>query len=201
MQPGPRGDRSTCRATDPRTCSIWPASEPNTRRSSDKGKTKRRPRSRPSKSSEADLAMEALRKAIAAGFRNVEWLRTDADLNALRGREDFKALEADLAARVAATSPDKLKASQQALALRQKLAQADPQQQATPRRPGRQPARHRPGPARSRQARRSTKASPTGHCFPRGTGQGRAEERAISDGPGGEPLRSGRLLLEVWAAG
>jgi hypothetical protein len=69
--------------------------------------------------------VEALRKAVAAGFRNLELLRKDTDLDALRGREDFKALEADLAARVAATPTDKMKASQQALAHRPKAAQAD----------------------------------------------------------------------------
>ena len=47
---------------------------------------------------EAALAVETLRKAVAAGFRDLEQLRKDTDLNALRGREDFKALEADLAA-------------------------------------------------------------------------------------------------------
>ncbi len=77
---------------------------------------------------QADLAMEALRKAVAAGFRDVERLRTASELNALRGREDFKAVEADLAARVAAV-PDKLEKSQQALALRQQRAAADPKNQ------------------------------------------------------------------------
>jgi tetratricopeptide (TPR) repeat protein len=75
---------------------------------------------------EADLAVEALRKAIAAGYKNLDQLRNTTDLNALRGREDFKALETDLAARAAAAPTDKLKASEQALALRQKAAQADP---------------------------------------------------------------------------
>lgn len=73
-----------------------------------------------------DLAMEALHKAIDAGYRDLNRLRNDTDLNALRGREDFQALEADLAARVAAAPAEKLKANQQALAHRQKAAQADP---------------------------------------------------------------------------
>jgi tetratricopeptide (TPR) repeat protein len=76
---------------------------------------------------ELDLAMEALSKAVAAGYRDLDHLRKDTDLDALRGREDYKALEADLAARVAAVSSDKLKANQQALVQRQKAAQADPQ--------------------------------------------------------------------------
>jgi choice-of-anchor C domain-containing protein len=75
---------------------------------------------------EADLAMEALRKAVAAGFRDTQRLGKTAELNSLRSRDDFKALEADLAARLAAAPTDKLKANQQALALRQKAAQADP---------------------------------------------------------------------------
>jgi tetratricopeptide (TPR) repeat protein/serine/threonine protein kinase len=76
---------------------------------------------------EADQAMDALRKAIAAGFRDLDLLRRDSDLNVLRGRADFKALEADLAARVAAAQTDKLQASRQALAQRQKLAEANPE--------------------------------------------------------------------------
>jgi|GEM_PF-860572 len=75
---------------------------------------------------EADLAMEALRKAVDAGWRNLDHLHKDTDLDALRGREDFKALEADLAARLATAPADKLQANQQALAHRQKAAQADP---------------------------------------------------------------------------
>jgi hypothetical protein len=71
--------------------------------------------------------MEALSKAVAAGYRNLDHLRKDTDLDVLRGREDYKALEADLAARVAAVSSDKLKANQQALVHRQKASQADPQ--------------------------------------------------------------------------
>jgi tetratricopeptide (TPR) repeat protein len=74
---------------------------------------------------EADLAVETLRKAVAAGFRDLEQLRTAEELNPLRGREDFKLLEADLVARLV-TGPARLRASQQALALRQKLTQADP---------------------------------------------------------------------------
>src|SRR5579884_174545 len=73
-----------------------------------------------------DLAMEALRKAIAAGFRNATSLHLEASLSVLRGREDFKALEADLAARIAANPPRELKTSQQGKAASQKLAQADP---------------------------------------------------------------------------
>ncbi len=74
---------------------------------------------------EADLAMETLRKAVAAGYQELEWIRQDSDLNVLRSRADFKALEADLAARLA-KPPDKLKANEQTLALRQKLVEADP---------------------------------------------------------------------------
>ncbi len=89
------------------------------------GKEQRTAEERAEQKREADLAMEALGKAIAAGFRNLERLRQEKELNALRDREDFKALQADLVARLA-EGPDKLKASQQALALRRKMAQADP---------------------------------------------------------------------------
>jgi tetratricopeptide (TPR) repeat protein len=45
---------------------------------------------------EADRAMAWLRKAVAAGFMNVEHMKQDNDLDALRQREDFKRLLAEL---------------------------------------------------------------------------------------------------------
>ena len=45
---------------------------------------------------EADRAMAWLRKAVAAGFNNKLALAFDLDLNALRGREDFKKLIAEM---------------------------------------------------------------------------------------------------------
>ncbi len=74
---------------------------------------------------EADLAIETLRKAIAAGYKDLDHIRRDPDLIALRGRADYKALEADLSAETVA-APDRLKAGQEALDLRQKLAKDDP---------------------------------------------------------------------------
>ncbi len=44
----------------------------------------------------ADLAMESLKKAIAAGYKDLGVIKKDSDLDALRGREDFKKLGADL---------------------------------------------------------------------------------------------------------
>ncbi|HVX15289.1 MAG TPA: serine/threonine-protein kinase [Pirellulales bacterium] len=44
----------------------------------------------------ADLAMESLQKAIAAGYRNVAQIKMDSDLDALRNREDFANLLAEL---------------------------------------------------------------------------------------------------------
>lgn len=41
---------------------------------------------------DADKAMDWLNKAVAAGFKNVEHMKKDKDLDALRGREDFKKL-------------------------------------------------------------------------------------------------------------
>ncbi len=90
------------------------------------GKDKPTTEERAEQKRERDLAMEALRNAIAAGFHDLERLRKEEELNTLRGRDDFKALEADLAAHLAAAPADKLKASQLALELRQKAAQADP---------------------------------------------------------------------------
>jgi tetratricopeptide (TPR) repeat protein/tRNA A-37 threonylcarbamoyl transferase component Bud32 len=45
-----------------------------------------------SASSEADLAMDRLGKALAAGFDDFAYMEKDADLNALRDREDFRKL-------------------------------------------------------------------------------------------------------------
>ncbi|HZU38554.1 MAG TPA: serine/threonine-protein kinase, partial [Gemmataceae bacterium] len=45
---------------------------------------------------EADRAMAWLRKAVAAGYHKVQMLKTDADLDALRGRADFQKLVAEL---------------------------------------------------------------------------------------------------------
>jgi serine/threonine-protein kinase len=46
---------------------------------------------------EADKAMEWLRRAVAAGYRNFGWMRVDADLDSLRPRSDFQLLMLDLA--------------------------------------------------------------------------------------------------------
>jgi tetratricopeptide (TPR) repeat protein len=44
----------------------------------------------------SDRAFEALRRAIASGYRDVVSLRTDQDLNPLRSRSDFRALVLEL---------------------------------------------------------------------------------------------------------
>jgi eukaryotic-like serine/threonine-protein kinase len=49
-------------------------------------------------SAEADLAMAWLKKAVAAGFRDAAQFKRDSDLDALRDRDDFKKLLADLEA-------------------------------------------------------------------------------------------------------
>jgi serine/threonine-protein kinase len=46
---------------------------------------------------EAGRAMDALRRACAAGYRDLEQIRTDPDLEPLRGREDFQLLMLDQA--------------------------------------------------------------------------------------------------------
>jgi serine/threonine protein kinase/tetratricopeptide (TPR) repeat protein len=48
---------------------------------------------------QADLAMAWLRKAVAAGFKDAEHMKQDKDLDALREREDFTKLLAELAAK------------------------------------------------------------------------------------------------------
>jgi tetratricopeptide (TPR) repeat protein len=47
----------------------------------------------------ADKAMAALRRAIAAGYRNIELLRTNNDLDTLRSRADFRKLVKELEAK------------------------------------------------------------------------------------------------------
>ena len=44
----------------------------------------------------ADGAMDALRQAVADGWKNVTWMRADPDLDPLRSRDDFKAVMAEL---------------------------------------------------------------------------------------------------------
>jgi len=46
---------------------------------------------------ELDRAMVVLRRAVAAGYRNLTWIRRDLDLKSLRARPDFQALTLDLA--------------------------------------------------------------------------------------------------------
>jgi hypothetical protein len=46
---------------------------------------------------ELDRAMVVLRRAVAGGYRNVNWLKREPDLDPLRARSDFQALMADLA--------------------------------------------------------------------------------------------------------
>ena len=41
--------------------------------------------------------METLRRAVAAGFRNLVHMQTDTDLDSLRNRPDFQLLMMDLA--------------------------------------------------------------------------------------------------------
>jgi serine/threonine protein kinase/tetratricopeptide (TPR) repeat protein len=47
---------------------------------------------------EADVAMDWLKQAVAAGYKDVELFKRDTDLDALRQREDFKKLVAELEA-------------------------------------------------------------------------------------------------------
>jgi tetratricopeptide (TPR) repeat protein len=86
----------------------------------------------------ADLAVAALRKAFDLGFRDVEKLKGDDDLKAIRDRDDFKKLvaradleerarKAEELARADGTSPDrKLAHNREALEARERLAAADP---------------------------------------------------------------------------
>jgi len=55
------------------------------------------PEQRAERRSYGDRAMDALRQAVDAGFRDVARIRQDADLGPLRARDDFQALVAGLA--------------------------------------------------------------------------------------------------------
>jgi hypothetical protein len=54
---------------------------------------------------DCDRAMEILKKAVAAGFGNLPQMQTDPDLDALRNRDDFKQLIAQLKANKGKTNP------------------------------------------------------------------------------------------------
>ena len=56
---------------------------------------------------QADLAVESLKKAIAAGFNDVSQIKKDSDLDALRSREDFKKLLTELETRSGANAKPK----------------------------------------------------------------------------------------------
>jgi serine/threonine protein kinase/tetratricopeptide (TPR) repeat protein len=47
---------------------------------------------------QADLAMDRLKRAVAAGYRDVDHMKKDTDLDALRNRDDFKKLLTELEA-------------------------------------------------------------------------------------------------------
>jgi hypothetical protein len=53
----------------------------------------------------ADAAVAALRQAVAGGYGNLDALRRDASLDALRGRADFQKLLTDLESRPEAKDP------------------------------------------------------------------------------------------------
>lgn len=86
---------------------------------------------------EAELALEELQQAVAAGFNNYALFSTDKDLDSLRQREDFQALLAQVeqtfrVAELTKWTPDappaeRLKAQNQALEIRQQQAAKDPQ--------------------------------------------------------------------------
>ena len=50
------------------------------------------------RANEANLAMDCLQRAVAAGFNNLAQIKKDSDLDTLRDREDFKQLVAKLEA-------------------------------------------------------------------------------------------------------
>ena len=81
-----------------------------------------------------DQAMDALTRAVAAGYKDSRALAANEDLAALRDRADYKALVAGLEVRtrldqlaaVAGPPAERLKANREALSLRESLAAAAP---------------------------------------------------------------------------
>ncbi len=49
----------------------------------------------------ADRAMESLQTAVKAGYKNAAHMKTDTDLDPLRGRDDFRKILTDLEAKAA----------------------------------------------------------------------------------------------------
>jgi tetratricopeptide (TPR) repeat protein len=81
--------------------------------------------------SDADLAVDALKKAIAAGFDDAARLKSANELDGIRQRSDFQSLVAGveamaLAAAGQASASARLKANQQVLALRRELLANNP---------------------------------------------------------------------------
>jgi hypothetical protein len=54
---------------------------------------------------QADLTMDWLRQAVAAGYKNSAHLKKDTDLVPLRDREDFKRLIAEMEKKAAESKP------------------------------------------------------------------------------------------------
>jgi serine/threonine protein kinase/tetratricopeptide (TPR) repeat protein len=86
---------------------------------------------------EAELAIQELQQAVAAGYSDFALLSTDKDLDSLRQRDDFQALQAqveqtfrlaELTKSIPGVSPaERLNAQNQALEIRQQQAAKDPQ--------------------------------------------------------------------------
>ena len=51
---------------------------------------------RETKNRDAEEAMKSLREAVAAGWENARWMKSDPDLESIRSRDDFQALIAQL---------------------------------------------------------------------------------------------------------
>jgi tetratricopeptide (TPR) repeat protein len=71
------------------------------------GKAKLTAEEKSEQKNEADLAMDALRAAVTTGFRDAERFRKATELNVLRGRLDFKILQAFAESWVAAAPSNK----------------------------------------------------------------------------------------------
>ena len=69
----------------------WPASSPGPTRRGDLT-----PAEQAEAEDDADRAMAALLRAVAAGYANVPLIRRDVDLDPLRSRRDFRELLMDL---------------------------------------------------------------------------------------------------------
>jgi hypothetical protein len=87
----------------------------------------------------AELAIDALGKAVAGGYENIDWIKSSTYLDPIRDRDDFKKLVAEMGRRIAEKrlaaitdpkpdlpAPEAVKSHTMALQARRQAAKTDP---------------------------------------------------------------------------